>query len=402
MKETQKKILFLGGSFFQIPPIKYAKQQGYYIITCDYLPGNPGHQFADEYYNISTTNAEAVLDLAKRLKIDGVVVFASDVAATTAAFIAEKLNLPGNPYRAVEILARKDLFRSFLRENNFNVPHFACFNSIEDVQYYYHNTGQPFMLKPVDSSGSKGVSKITEFHQIPDAFNLALSFSRVKKVIVEEFINKKGTQIAGDGFVLNGKLVFRCFGQEHFNKTGNPFVPVGESFPLLLPDDIQNKIHAEIERLMTLLKMRGGALNFDIMIDENHNIYLMEIGPRSGGNLISEVINYSTGVDLAKYVVDFAMGADCSSLKMYTTANYHSCYILNSKQTGYFRDITLHESISNNVIEQIVLAKSNDIISSFENSGCTVGILILKFSSAEEMIEKMSSMQDRYTINFLN
>ena len=81
----QKKVLLLGGSHFQVPSVKTAKQLGYYVITCDYLPNNPGHKYADEYHNVSTTDKEAVLKLAKELKIDGIVCYASDPAAPTAA-----------------------------------------------------------------------------------------------------------------------------------------------------------------------------------------------------------------------------------------------------------------------------------------------------------------------------
>ena len=107
----QKRILFLGGSKFQIPPIVYAKEQGHYVITCDYLPDNPGHAFADEYHNVSTTDQEAVLELAEILKVDGIVAYASDPAAPTQAYVCNKLGLPSNPYDSVEILARKDYFR---------------------------------------------------------------------------------------------------------------------------------------------------------------------------------------------------------------------------------------------------------------------------------------------------
>ena len=97
-----KKILMLGGSMQQIPIIKRAKEMGLYVITCDYCPDNPGHKFADEYYNVSTTDLDAVLELAKRLNIDGIVAYASDPAAPTAAYVSEKLGLPGNPYQSVK------------------------------------------------------------------------------------------------------------------------------------------------------------------------------------------------------------------------------------------------------------------------------------------------------------
>ena len=96
-----KKLLMLGGSLYQTYAIKAAVEMGYYVITCDYLPENPGHKFSHEYHNVSTTDKDAVLNLAKQLKIDGIVAYASDPAAPTAAYVAEKLNLPTSPYESV-------------------------------------------------------------------------------------------------------------------------------------------------------------------------------------------------------------------------------------------------------------------------------------------------------------
>ena len=156
----QKKILLLGGSQQQIPSIKKAKELGFYTVTCDYLPENPGHKFADEYYNVSTTDKEAVLSLAKKLQIDGIVAYASDPAAPTAAYVAEKMGLPGNPYESVKILTEKDLFRDFLHNHGLNCPKAHGYTSCEEAAKDIEQFQFPVMVKPVDSSGSKGVVKI--------------------------------------------------------------------------------------------------------------------------------------------------------------------------------------------------------------------------------------------------
>lgn len=91
-----KRIMMLGGSYFQASAIKRAKELGYYVITCDYLPDNPGHKYADEYHNVSTIDKEGVLKLAKELKIDGILAYASDVSVSTAAYVSEQLGLPSN------------------------------------------------------------------------------------------------------------------------------------------------------------------------------------------------------------------------------------------------------------------------------------------------------------------
>ena len=82
----------LGGSHFQIPAIKYAKSAGYYVIVADYLNNNPGQKFADEYHNISIVDEEKILALTNKLKIDGILSYAADPGAPTAAYVAEKLN----------------------------------------------------------------------------------------------------------------------------------------------------------------------------------------------------------------------------------------------------------------------------------------------------------------------
>ena len=86
-----KRLLMLGGSMQQIPIIKMAKEMGHYVITCDYTPENPGHKFADEYYDVSTTDLDGVLDLAKGLNLDGIIAYASDPAAPTAASASRTL-----------------------------------------------------------------------------------------------------------------------------------------------------------------------------------------------------------------------------------------------------------------------------------------------------------------------
>ena len=117
-----KRILLLGGSRYLMPVVKAAHELGHYVITCDFLPDNYAHNYSDEYHNVSIIDKYAVLELAKKLKIDGIMSFACDPGVLTAAYVSEKMGLPGSPYKSVEILQNKVLFRKFLLENGFNVP----------------------------------------------------------------------------------------------------------------------------------------------------------------------------------------------------------------------------------------------------------------------------------------
>lgn len=389
----QKKILFLGASKFQLPPIKYAKEQGHHVITVDYLPDNPGHKFGDEYYNCSTTDMDAILKLSKKLKIDGLVAYASDPAAPTQAYVANELGLPGNPYESVEILARKDLFRDFLRAHDFLSPNSKSFYIVDDARPWFESITKPVIVKPVDSSGSKGVSKIESANDLEKAFEYALQFSREKKVVVEEFFERVGYQVAGDGFVVDGKLVFRCWANEHFDKLCNKMVPIGESFPSIMTEYTQEQAHRETQRLLDLLNIKQGALNFDFHYDKDGNFSFLELGPRNGGNLIPEVVKYATGVDMVKYTVDSAIGLDCSDLSMKPTRGFYSSYMLHAIESGTVREIWYSDEIRENIVEETIFVSPGDQVEKFDGSNHTLGTMIMKFDSMEEMLQKMDNME---------
>lgn len=181
-----KTLLLLGGSAQQVIAIQTAKRLGFRTVLCDFLPDNPGQCYADKFYLVSTTDKEAVLSVAREEQIDGVLAYASDPAAPTAAFVAEQMVLPGSPYESVEILCNKDLFRKFLSENGFNTPRATGYTditcAIQDLRNRSFNF--PVIVKPVDSSGSKGVSRIDSIDEAEEKLQYAMSFSRGKRIIV--------------------------------------------------------------------------------------------------------------------------------------------------------------------------------------------------------------------------
>lgn len=211
-----KKLLLLGAMQMHIPLIKRAKERGIYVITCDYIPQNEGHKFADEVYYHSTTDLDAVLSLAKQCNIDGIMTFNSDPAAYTAAYVADKLGLPTSGVDAVKVMSRKDLFRAFLEQHGFSVPRFGQYTDLKNLLADLDRFRFPLMMKPVDSSGSKGVVKVENADEVVKNFSETLSYSRCKHVIVEEFIESKGKQLHGDAFVKNGKIEFVYLGRSPF------------------------------------------------------------------------------------------------------------------------------------------------------------------------------------------
>lgn len=390
-----KKILLLGGSAQQVTAIETAIRLGYYTILCDYLPDNPGRNVADKFYLVSTTDKEAVLEVAEKEMINGILAYASDPAAPTAAYVAEKMGLPGNPYESVEILCNKDKFRSFLKAHNFCTPNACGYSNIEKALLDIES-GQfklPIIVKPVDSSGSKGIGRIDSIQDAKKHLEYAILFSRSKRIIVEEFVEKYGYQVAGDGLSVDGRLVFRCFANDHFNtKCVNPYVPISASFPYNQPMEVQEKIHNEIQRLLTLLHMGTSTYNFDIRIDQDCHVYLMEVAPRNGGNYIPDVIRYSTNVNLIECSIKAAMGAPIDINRFGKSEGYYSYYAVHSLENGILKQVNIHAT--EHILENHLIVKPGDQIKAFTGANTTLGCLIMRFDSMEQMLHMMDHSEE--------
>lgn len=392
-----KKILLLGGSAQQIIAIETAKRLGYYTVLCDYLEDNPGQDYADRFYLVSTTDKDAVLKVAQEEQIDGVLAYASDPAAPTAAYVTKKMNLPGNPYESVEILCNKDKFRKFLSENGFCTPKAKGYSDLIEAALDIKNGmfKMPAIVKPVDSSGSKGVSLIDSDNDITNKLEYAMSFSRDMRIVVEEFVEKLGYQIAGDALSVDGDLVFRYFANDHFNSNCvNPFVPIAASFPYNMPEEVQNKIHTEIQRLIKLLHMGTCTYNLDMRIDKDYNVYLMEVAPRDGGNYIPQIIKYATGEDLVEYSIKAAMGEPIKKVGFGKPHGYYAYYAVHSLTDGILDRIDIKPEVNNMILENHVINNKGDKIKAFTGANTTLGCLLMKFDSMDQMLDMMDHSEE--------
>ena len=395
-----KKVLMLGGSLYQTYAIKEAVKMGYYVITCDYLPSNPGHQYAHEYHNVSTTDKEAVLKLARQLNVDGIVAYASDPAAPTAAYVCEQLGLPTSPYKSVEILSKKHLFRKYLSDHGFNVPRAQSYTSYQEAEKDIDSFNLPIMVKPVDSSGSKGINKLTDKSKLKSYFDDALSYSRDKIVIMEEFIEKQGPQISGDAFSVNGELVFHCLGNEFYStKVDKDFAPLGECWPSIMPQSVIKQLAEDLQRLISSLEMKSTAYNVEAIYGKDGKVYILELGARSGGSLIPQITALATGVDMVPYVIKAAMGEDCSDLKMAPVKGFWSNYMAHTNETGHYNGIAFDEDFEkNHLVDYISEAKTGDLIHKYRDAQDCVGELIIKYDSQEQMFQMIEDMDKYVTI----
>lgn len=386
-----RKILLLGGSAQQVVAIKKAKELGYYTVLCDFLPDNPGQYYADKYYCISTTDVEAVYRVALEESVEGVLAYASDPAALPAAMVSERLNLNTNPVESVRILGLKHHWRKFLSENNFACPKHCQVKSdihYEDLVTRIEEFVFPLVVKPTDSSGSKGVSIINEIQELNNAIVYAKSYSRNKELIIEEYIERGfPSVIGGDIFVWEGKIVLYGLMECLRDLVNSPLVPIGKKNPLLVIEEQKLLIFNELQRIISTLNIKSGELNVEVILDKNNNVHLLELGPRAGGNMIPIQLSDAYGIDLVKANVQVAMGETPDFIK-YPIVPNNGCYmhyVLHSYESGFYNALYIDDSIKESVYRKVIYKEEGDIVECFDGAGKAVGIIFLHFDTVEEM-----------------
>ena len=379
-----EKLMLLGGSAQQVTAIRKAENMGYETILCDYLPDNPGQYAADHYYNISTTDREAVLNTARKEQIDGILAYASDPAAPTAAWVAEQMHLPGNPFHAVETLCSKHLFRLFLKSHGFNCPESFSYQNVADALKDASAFPYPVLVKPSDSSGSKAEA--------------AFSFSRAHEIIIEEYV-QKSTQylIGGDLFIVNGKVVLwglmNCYRDEQIN----PLVPMGKSYPPFLSDVQFRLVKETLQKMVSELPIQNGAMNVELVLDQKDRVFVLDAGPRNGGNMIPELMGMIFDQDIVRMTIEAAMGKQIQ-LKETEGHPFYATHNLHSARSGVYRDIRFSEELNPYLIRKELWKKPGDPVVPFLNSSGALGIIFLKFPDRGTMEYYLRRMTDFYSV----
>lgn len=397
MGEMMKKLMILGGSRYELPVIKAAHELGIYVITCDYLPDNIAHKYSDEYVNISIIDKDRTLEVAKKLNIDGVMSFACDPGVVTAAYVAEKMELPNvGPYESVCILQNKGRFREFLTKNGFTVPMAKSYKNITDAIKDINLFRWPVIVKPTDSAGSKGVTRVDDPKNLEDSIKYALLYSHSDEFIIEDFIVQHGYSSDTDSFSIDGELKFVSFNCQRFDSNAkNPYTPAAYSWPSSMTEEHQKELRNEIQRLLKLLHMRTAVYNIETREGVDGRAYIMELSPRGGGNRLSECLHYATGVDMITNMVRYSVGMPLEEI---VQKPYEGCWaevILHSDKPGTFKELWISEEIAINVIERDLWIEEDMKVGGFEAANEAIGTLVLKFDSSTRLEEVLEN-QDKY------
>lgn len=398
----QKKLMLLGGIRYLLPAIEAAHKHGYYVITVDYLPDNIAHQYSDEYHNVSIIDKDAVLQLAQELQIDGILSFAVDPGVVTAAYVAEKMGLPFTcSYEAACILQDKARFRQFLADNGFNVPTAKGYSNAEEALQDINLFHWPVIVKPVDSAGSKGVSRVDNPKNLKQAINHALASSHSGHFIIEDFLEKKGLSCGSESFAVDGKLLYNGFYDQYFdNEAENPYTPSAECWPTSKDEKYLSEIRSELQRLFSLLHVRTGLFNVEWRVCTDGKCYLMEVSPRAGGNRLAEMLKIAADVDIIDAEVQKAMGEPITANIHEPNYNgYYVIYVLHSHHHGVFKEFYLDKDFEHDyVIEKEIRVKKGQTISSFSGANNAIGTLFIKFSNYIEQVTVLPIIKDKIKI----
>ena len=385
---SQKKLMLLGGLRYLLPVIEEAHKLGVYVITADYLPDNIAHRYSEEYCNVSIIDKDAVLEAAQRHNIDGILSHAVDPGVVSAAYVAEKMGLPFQcSYEAASLLQDKSRFRAFLAENGFNTPLAKGYDSLEKALDDVDLFNWPVIVKPTDSAGSKGVTKVTSPDGLRDAVSIALSSSMSGNFIIEEFLDVKGYQSSADIFTVDGNIVYSAYSDQLFDPAApNPYTPAIEIWPATMHQDHQDELTSELQRLFTLLGVKSGIYNVESRVATNGKAYIMEVSPRGGGNRIAELQDMATGQNLIRNEILKALDMPMDKITMPEYDGVWCNYILHSVIPGTLVSVDIDEDFKAKYIKSIGLTKKpGDAIETFNGANQSLGTLFLRFETRQEL-----------------
>jgi len=405
MAMGKKRLMLLGGLWYLLPVIEAAHRQGYHVITADYLPDNIAHKYSDEYVNVSVVDKEAVLEAAIHLKIDGIMSFAVDPGVVAAAYVQQQMGLPSfGPYKSVRILQNKGLFRAFLREHGFNVPDAHTYGNIGDAMTAIDSVSWPVIVKPVDSAGSKGVTKV----QNPDRYETALEHAFANsiggEVIVEQFIEQSGCASDSDAMSVDGELRFVTFSAQRFDANAeNPYAPSAFSWPSTFSTEQEKYLRNELQRLLTLLGMQTSIYNIETRIGKDGKPYIMEVSPRGGGNRLAEMVRLSCGVDLITACVRGAVG-DEVELKACEPAysGHWAEIVLHSPADGVFDDVEVREDMLPYLVEKEIRVARGETIRAFRGANDAIGTLLMRFDDSDQLEQALATQDEWIKIKVNN
>lgn len=391
-----KKLLILGAGIYQVPLIKKAKDMGLYTIVASY-PGNyPGLAIADEIWEVDTRDADELLKRSKNANISGVCTSGTDVAIRSLGILCETLHLSGLSKTAAEIVTDKAFMKEAFIKHGVSCPRSCKASSYDEAFTAFEELGAPVIVKAVDSSGSRGITKADSPAELLDAWHAAKAVTKADYILVEKFI--AAHEIGVDGFILNGEISFLLPHDKFTHTVNGTTLPAGHAFPFHCTSALEQEIHKQVENAVYAVGLNNCAINADVLITES-NAYILEIGGRAGATCIPELISLYGNFDYYEQMIRNALGMPCDFT--FHAALPCMAKLLFSTQAGTITaiDDADLEALRNDSTCISLDYKVGDTVEAVRNGTSRIGHVIMKTDNENALTQSMSQVRSAITID---
>ena len=381
--------MVIGAGINQVPLIKAARREGYRTIACDLDEHAPGASWADDLLRISTKDREDLLRAAKENRINGIAAN-SEYAMCDAAHIANELGLVGNPEEAVAILSSKSRFRTLQKETGLFAPAFLPIGSACDPPKVPETLSFPALIKPDQSSGSRGMVLIqdpVDKAALAQAVRACTAVSRNRKAILEEYVRiPSRAAIEGEIFVHHGEILWDgLFNTIRSEKA--EWLPMTYIFPLREAEERIQQVKNTLAKAFAAAGILHGEYNTELFFTPGGEPFLLEINPRQGGYGLPGYVQEHCGIDYHRLLVTTAMGEDdyWNSLKgIKRNSRLITHHMLFPGSTGVFEGIRIPDFLRDKVYRIQLDIRKGDPVSEPTDASSEIGYVDLCFESTEE------------------
>lgn len=310
-----KRLLVLGGGNASYPIVKIAKNEGAYVVVSDNLETGSAKAIADEALMVSTVDMDALAKVVREKHIDGVFCGPSEFNIVNVMTLCEKTGLPFYATREQwDTCSDKELFKNMCRKHN--VPCVPEFHVTEEfLEEDLAKIKYPVIVKPVDSSSSRGISVVNNGEELKKAYVYAKSFSKKGHVIVEKYINNE-MAFSVKYVAFNGEIKLLVNSDSYVVEPIEKKALISNLtiFPSKLNRFYLENIHSNVIAMFEALGMKNGAFFMQALVDmDDGNIYFHEMGLRLSGGFTYTVTEPATGISDAKMMIRYALGLGFSS-----------------------------------------------------------------------------------------
>ena len=324
-----KKLLILGAGEMQLPIIEKAKSLGVYTIVADMNASAVGMQYAGRALVVSTMDLDMLKQYALELDIDGILT-TSDAPVNIVASISEEHGLPAMSSNVAPICTNKYLQRKLFRENQILTPSFYLCNQSTELSSF---CDFPYVVKPVDSSASRGVQLVNGMEELRKAFENAMLYSRHHQVLIEDFI--VGREFSVETFTQNNETSIVAITEKMvIGEKQGYFVEDTHIEPARISEQEYKLIADTVLNAIKLIGLDNCPSHTEVKLNDT-GAYIIEIACRLGGDYItSDLVPLSTGVDMLGNLINCSLGMPidivhkyhkCSAIQFLNTLNYERC-----------------------------------------------------------------------------